>query len=151
MTVLLLVVVILMGYFNFFLYGAFKKKNAQYDKIRRNFLMLYDWIDLESECSESRGLASVLQKKGYNKIIIYGWGYLGNLLYRELRHSQIEIKGILDRKCVANVYNIPSYSLQSELPEADAVIVTVLYDAEIIRNDVSKIVKCPIVSLEELV
>lgn len=148
---MLIVIIALMGYSLFFLYGAFKEKCGQYDKFKRNFLMLYDWMDLESENTGNRALATLLEKKGYNEIIIYGWGYLGNRLYRELRHTQIQIKGVLDRRGVSNLYNIPSYSLQSQLPEADAVIVTVLSDVEKIRYDVEKIMKCPVVGLEELI
>lgn len=148
---LLLIIIVLMGCVIHLLYEAFKEKNAQYNKMRRNFLMLYDWMDLELESSGGRALASVLQERGYNEIIIYGWGYLGNRLYRELRHTQIQVKGILDRSGIGNFYNIPSYSLQSQLPESDAVIVTVLNDVEKIRNDVEKITKCPIVNLEELI
>lgn len=151
MIILSLIIIVLMGSLIFFLYGAFKEKTEQYSKLRRNFLMLYDWMDLESENSEKRALASILQERGYNEIIIYGWGYLGNRLYRELRHTQIQVKGILDRSGTGNSYNIPSFSLKSRLPNADAVIVTVLNDGDKIRNDVGKITECPIVDLEELI
>lgn len=151
MVILLIVIIIFMGYSIIFLYGAFRQKCEQHDKFKRNFLMLYDWMDLELENDRDRALAVLLEKRGYRRLIIYGWGYLGNRLYRELRHTQIEIKGILDRRGVSNSYNIPSYSLQSHLPDADAVIVTVLNDLEKIRQDVEKITDCPVVSLEELI
>lgn len=146
--VILLLIIIFMGYIVSFLYKAFKQKDIQFSKMKRNFLLLYDWMELAR--TSDKVLASLLQEKGFTEIIIYGWGYLGKQLYKELQGSQINVKGILDRGCANNEYNIPIYSLQSELPQVDAVIVTVLYDGEKIRNDLVGKVKCPIMSLEEL-
>lgn len=135
-----------MLYIIFFLYGAFKQKCIQYDKIMRNFLILYDWMERKQNDSDS--FVTVLQKKGYNKIVIYGWGYLGHLLCKELMYTQIEVKGILDRKCLIDTYNIPSYRLQDDLPKVDAVVLTVLYDGERIRDNLNRIMDCPVISLE---
>lgn len=148
MIILLLIVIVIMGYVIFFLYDAFKQKSIQYNRVKRNFLLLWDWKDIES--MNCQGLDSILQKKGYNRIIIYGWGYLGEQLYKELRDTLIEVKGILDRKHVSNFYKISSYTLHDELPDADAVIVTVSYDIERIKKDISEIAAYPILDLEEL-
>lgn len=138
-----------MGYIVSFLYKAFRQKDMQFNKMQRNFFLLYDWMDLAR--TGDKVLASLLQEKGFTEIIIYGWGYLGRQLYKELQESQINVKGILDRRNVKNEYNIPIYSLHSELPQVDAVIITVLHDGEKIRNDLVGKVNCPIMSLEELI
>lgn len=138
-----------MGYIVSFLYRAFKLKDKQFNKTRRNFLMLCDWMDFNR--TENKALASLLWEKGYEEVIIYGWGYLGQQLYKDLQDTQIKVKGILDRKTINNVYNIPAYTLQSELPEANGVIITVLYDEEKIRSDLIEKVKCPIICLEDLI
>lgn len=138
-----------MGYVIFFLYEAFREKNKQYNKIRKNFLLLYDWMDLER--TGGRVLGALLKERGYNEIIIYGWGYLGERLYRELESTQIKVVGILDRKSINNFYNITSYTMQNELPKVDAVINTVLYDEEKIKEEVGKMIKCPVINLEEFV
>lgn len=137
-----------MGYSVLFLYRAFKQKDAQYNKMKRNFLLLYDWMDMER--TGDNVLASILRDMGYREIIIYGWGYLGERLYRELENSQIKIKGILDKRYVNNFYHIPTYTLQNKLPSADAVIVAVLYDREKIKTDIAKLVNCPVIGLEEI-
>lgn len=138
----------IMGYMLIWLYKAFEKKNIQYNKLMRNFLALYDWMDLEQK--DHKAIAVLLQEKGYKEIIIYGWSYLGNCLYKELEGTSIKVKGILDRRCVSNIYNIPVYSLESDPPEADAVINTVLYDQEKIREAVGRKIKCPVINIEEL-
>lgn len=138
-----------MGYSIFFLYEAFKQKDMQHSKVLRNFLVLYDWMSLKQ--SNHEALAIALQEKGYYNIMIYGWGYLGNLLFKELENSHIKVEGILDRRQVANSYNIPSYALLNDFPKVDAVVVTVLYDREKIRKDIEKVVSCPIINLEELI
>ena len=57
----------------------------------------------------------------------------------------------MDRKTVNKFNNIQTYTLKSKMLEADAVIITVLYDEEKIRIHIGKKVDCPIVSLEELI
>lgn len=146
---LVILFVIIIGCIVHFLYDAFKEKDEQFNKIKRNFLLLNDWMDLSR--AENHALASLLWKKGYKEIMIYGWSFLGEQLYKDLEGTQIKVKGILDRRTVTNVYNIPTYSLNSKLPKVDAVIITVLYDGEKIKNDLAKVVKCPAINLEELV
>lgn len=88
-----------------------------------------------------------------NEILIYGWGYLGNLLFRELEHTSVKVKGIIERRSVGDICDIPIYSLQDDLPKADAVIVTVLYDTEKIRSDIGEKIgqDCMVICLEELI
>jgi len=148
-TILLLTIIGVMGYSIFFLYEAFKQKDMQHNKVLRNFLILYDWMSLKQ--SNHGAVAMALQERGYHNIMIYGWGYLGNLLFMELENSHIKVKGILDRRQVANIYNIPIYTLDSSLPKVDAIVVTVLYDEKKIREDIEKAVSCPIINLEELI
>lgn len=114
----------------------------------RNFLVLYDWMDLEQ--TNHKALAASLLEKEYNEIIIYGWSYLGNCLYKELYGTSIKVKGILDQRCVSNVYDIPVYSLQNKLPKVDAVINTVLYDEDKIKETIGRMSDCPIINIEEL-
>lgn len=147
--IILLLIIAFMGYIIFFLYNAFKQKDIEFNKYKKNFLVLYDWMDFSR--TKNKALASLLWEKGYKEVIIYGWGYLGQQLYKELQDTQIKVMGILDRRTIDNAYNIPAYTLRSELPEVDAVIITVLYDGAKIRNDLVEKVNCPIISLEELI
>lgn len=146
--VLLCAVIVCMGYGMIFLYKAFQEKDTQYNKIRKNFLLLYDWMDLER--TGEQVLALHLLEEGYNEILIYGWGYLGERLFRELENTQIKVVGILDKKRTNNNYALPVYTMQDKLPKADAVIITVLYDMEKIKMDVSEMITCPIINIEEL-
>ncbi|MDE7336992.1 MAG: hypothetical protein K2N32_02640, partial [Clostridia bacterium] len=120
------------------MYKAFQEKDTQYNKIWKNFLLLYDWMDLER--TGEQVLASHLLEKGYNEILIYGWGYLGERLVRELENTQIKVIGILDKKKTHNYYALPVYTMQDKLPKADVVIITVLYDMEKIKMDVSRMI-----------
>lgn len=65
-----------------------KKRTVNIIKCGRIFL-LYDWMDLER--TGEHVLASRLQEKGYHEILIYGWGYLGERLYRELENTPIKV------------------------------------------------------------
>ena len=59
--VILLLFILFMVYVIFFLYRAFEQKNVQYDKVMRNFLLLYDWM--EQKQNDPDVLVSSLQKK----------------------------------------------------------------------------------------
>ena len=74
---------------------------------------------------------------------------MGERLYRELENTPIKVIGIVDKKNTNNYYDLPSYRVQSELPQADAVLITVLYDVEKIQVDVSKVIECPVISIED--
>lgn len=45
--IVLLVIIVLMVYSISFLYKVYVRKNLQYNKTMRNFLMLYDWMELK--------------------------------------------------------------------------------------------------------
>ncbi len=149
MSFILLLIIFFMLYVIFFLYRAFEQKCIQYDKVMRNFLMLYDWMEEKQKDSEI--LVSFLQERGYGEILVYGWGYLGRLLCKELEHTQIKVKGIIYRRHLSDTYGIPSYRSQDALPKVDAVVLTVLYDGERIMDDIKMNMDCPIISLEEFV
>ncbi len=145
----LFLIIGLMGCVIAFLYQAFKQKNEQYNKMARSFFLLYDWMALMRE--NDRVLALALQEKGITNIMIYGWGYLGKQLCLDLQGSEVKVTGIIDRRPVNNVYQIPVYSLQKELPDTDAIIITVLYDEVAIRKNIERIARCQIINLEELI
>lgn len=145
--ILLCVIIACMGYSIIFLYRAFQEKDSQYNKTRKNFLLLYDWMDLER--TGEQVLVLRMLEEGYNEILIYGWGYLGERLFRELENTPIKVAGILDKKNTSNYYGLPAYTMRSKLPRADAVIITVLYDTEKIKTAVGKMITCPIISIEE--
>lgn len=105
------------------------------------------WLnDREKEISVDRTLI----KKGIQTVAIYGMGYLGCHLYDELENSEIDIKYVMDRELedLAGVLRV--IKLDGELPEVDAVVVTVLGDTNRICNSIRRKCSYKILTLTEV-
>ena len=85
-------------------------------------------------------------------IAIYGYAEFGQRLHDELRDSEVEVKYIIDRSMFSGSLNmLPIYRPDEMLPEIDAVIVTPVWDFDQIKEQLVNRVKCPIISLEEVI
>lgn len=100
-------------------------------------------------CLLQRGnrLGDTLIQMGYKKIAIYGYGYLGKALYRELAESGCCVAYIIDKYLSEN--EIEVLRPGEDMPEIDAVIVTAVYEYEKIRKKYEK--ETPYVSLSEVI
>lgn len=82
------------------------------------------------------GLSDYLEYEEIGSILIYGAGMLGQSMMELLIHSNVEIRGFIDRNAKYISVNIPIFSLEN-LPNnmtADAVIITVLDGDEKIKS-----------------
>lgn len=95
-------------------------------------------------------ISNYLKKNGYQKIAIYGFGYLGRNLYEELKGSEIEVQYVIDRKAPVLDIQIPAYKSYDMFPEADAVIVTLMGNYKKAVSDLEDGVSCPILSFEDI-
>lgn len=91
------------------------------DKFKKMFFIYNAWMDLYNRgCSVSQ----YLRKKGINNVAIYGNGYLGKQLYKELKRNGINVGYFIDRNALYMEEEIPVYSADEKLPQVDAVIIT---------------------------
>lgn len=90
---------------------------------------LMQWVLIEHE---RKSVSDLFIEMGYDNIAIYGHGYLGQMLEKILRGTQIEIECIMDRRFTENggYYR----SADGKLPVADIMVVTVPYQFESIRS-----------------
>ena len=130
----------------FFYYDVLKKEYNQKQKISRNFKLLNRWFDRKIE--NERFIIEYLNDKGYQSVAIYGFGYLGELLYKDLRHFDVSVDYIIDN--VAKNKDIKILSLKDELPKTDVIVVAVSYDYKNIENRIKTKVNVPVIFLEEL-
>lgn len=100
-------------------------------------------------------LEDYLNRHGYSKIAIYGIGHLGQDLIDELEDTSISIKFGIDRDaetCWAAFPIVkPEELSECDLDDVDVVVVTAITYYEEIKEQLSHKVKCPIVSLEEVI
>lgn len=98
-----------------------------------------------------RSMERYLMDAGYEKIAIYGICNIGERLFEELVETEITIAYAIDKNREVSNCDINVYKPTDELPPVDLIVVTTaLYFYEIKRQLQEK-VKCPIISIEELV
>ncbi len=99
---------------------------------------------------QKRGtLASCLQKRGIRHIGVYGLGTFGEVLYRELAGTEVEILYGIDRN-KKEFYGLPVISPKERFPDCDAVLITPL-GGQGIAQELKKKTGLPLLVLEDFV
>lgn len=116
------------------------------DKHLDLFLLMNQWVKIKQE---GKSISEYLQHLGYKKVAIYGLSYVGETLLDELKGSITVAYGI--DKNADNIYaDIDVVSLNDKLDEVDVIIVTAITSFDQIVEELSNKVKCPIVSIEDI-
>lgn len=123
-------------------------KENEAEKFQVFFQMLNRWLLLKQH---NKNIAEYLIKRNYKKVAIYGMGKLGEILFRELEGTGVEVVYGIDRNKDHLDFGIGIYSPEEKLPCADIIIVTaVTYYSEIVWS-LSRQTECPIESLENMI
>lgn len=124
------------------------KNETQLKKFREYFDVLNGWLYLKED---GKKMETFFMMHGYNKIAVYGAGHLGRHLMAELEGSSIIINYFIDQRISAPVKNIEIKNMSEVAGDVDAIIVTPTFDYNQIKNELKKMVKCPIISLLEII
>lgn len=117
------------------------------DKHLELFLMMNQWVKVRQE---GKNLASYFEKRGYKKIAVYGMSYVGETLVKELKNTKIDIVYGIDKNA-DNIYaDVCVVSMSESLEKVDAIVVTAIAFFDEIEDELSGIVDCPIISLEDI-
>ena len=135
--------------------GAVKKVNDQkLDKERELanrhlalFLLMNQWVKVKQD---GKNLASYFEKNGYKRIAVYGMSYVGETLVDELKDTEVEVAYGIDRKEDSLYADVDIVSADDSLEEVDAIVVTAITFFDEIEEMLSEKVKCPILSLEDI-
>lgn len=100
-----------------------ERHDIDHDKSRMLAEMIRRWFSIKLE---KKSLDTVLSQRSIYSIAIYGMGFLGKSLYQELEDSAVGIAYVMDRELQEDEGILKVISLDEELPQVDAVIVTVL-------------------------
>lgn len=127
-----------------------KKVNSDFlvERYRSYWKILNDWLTLKERNGR---LDSYLLRKKYSQIALYGIGMVGLHLIKELEGSSVTIKYGIDQRGNNIHQAFPVYKKEEKLPEVDAIIVSVTYEYGEIYEYLKNRMKCPIISLEEVV
>ena len=124
------------------------EKKKMSDKHLDLYLLMNQWVKLKQK---GINLSKYFEKNGYNRIAIYGMSYVGETLVEELKGTNIEVVYGIDRNA-ENIWidNMNVLSLDDELEDVDAVVVTAISFYDNIKDSLSRKLACPIVSLEDI-
>lgn len=124
------------------------EQNFRQEKFMLFYNILEQWMRLREE---GKSVEQYFIDYGYKKIAVYGVAKMANHLINELNNSSVEIVYGIDKRADIMYGKMPIITLDAELQEVDAIVVTAVCDYEDIKKALLKKVKCPIVSLEEVV
>lgn len=123
------------------------KSKAMSNKHLALFLLMNQWVKLKQE---SKNVADYLKKEGYNQIAIYGMSYVGETLLNELKNTEIDVAYGIDKNAVGIYADVDVYSVEDDLKQVDAVIVTAITFYDEVVKALQKKIDCPIMSLEDI-
>ena len=130
---------------------AFKKKLNELQQYSSKHLALYlmmnQWVKVKQE---GKNLSEYFKENGFHTIAVYGMSYAGETLIEELSESDIVVAYGIDKEAGSLYSDIELVTLDDDLKEVDAVVVTAITFYEEIAEKLEKKLKCPVISLEDI-
>ncbi|MCI8504527.1 MAG: hypothetical protein HFH00_12000 [Dorea sp.] len=118
------------------------------DKYLKMMHVLNQWL---ANQQAGVNIGRYFEENGYHTIAVYGLSYLGERLLAALRETDIDVRYCIDRRADKMSGMGQVKTIEDELPEVDAILVTAVYYFEEIEEELSEKVDCPIISLEDVV
>lgn len=118
------------------------------EKNRVQFILVNQWLKLKQS---GGSICRYLSENGYEKIAIYGMGYIGERVLCELENSDVKIAYGIDKRADGITSSVDIFSLNENLPEVDAVIVSEPFYFDAVEPLLKEKLDCPVLSLEEIV
>ena len=153
-SMIMMFVGVMIGYFLCWLRSLKKeKKDVQIwrklsDKYMDMFMLMNQWIKIYQS---GDAVEKYFEEEGYRSVIIYGMNFIGDRLWNELRNTEINVICGIDKKAKSIISDLPLITSNEEIPQADVIVVTAISSYDAIENDLSKRVKCNIVSIEDVI
>lgn len=122
------------------------------ERYRCNYSITAQWMSLKSD---NKSVLKYFHDHDIKSIGIYGMGNLGELLYKELKGTDVEVKYFSDKNAKELYYGVddlPIYSIEqlNECEKVDAIIVTPVFAFETIKKDLG-FVDVKVISLQDVV
>lgn len=124
------------------------EKDARINKFVGYFNIMDRWLALKEK---NIPIDSLLLKRNYKNVAIYGLGVMGKHLYEELKDSKAQVAYAIDKKADKIFTDLKVITADEELPSVDAIIVTATFDFQAIQEKLAKFFSGPIISLEEII
>lgn len=123
------------------------EKHNLSEKHRILFQLMNMWVKVKQE---KISLPEYFYHNDMRNIAIYGFGVVGRLLENELKDTDVSVRYIIDKNAENCSTKNKKYTPDEELPDVDAVVVTAVTYFDEIEKMMSSKMRCPIVSLEDI-
>lgn len=131
------------------IYGrANNEKIKKIEKFKNYYNLLNQWLINKNE---GKSLETYFLNNNYNTIAIYGMGELGNRLYEEIKNTNIKVKYAIDKNADSVYSNLDVVNMEEDFEMVDVVVITATFDYDVIKDEISTKIDCPIISLEDVV
>ena len=110
-----------------------EKIKKKLDSTTLNVESLAQWVLVEHE---GKNISQLMYDMGYKTIGIYGYGYIGKLLYKVLDKNIITVACIIDK--VFEETDGICMSLKDDLPAMDLIVITSAYYYNEIREEIER-------------
>ena len=125
-----------------------KKEREMGVKMTKYYFTLNNWIEIKQD---NKNLSMYFNTMGYKTVAIYGMKEVGERLYKELKDSEVVVKYAIDQNAEGIYSDVDIYSVDDELPDVDVIVVTPTYYYNSILKNLKDKVKCPIISLDDII
>lgn len=112
------------------------------------FRLLENWMKAREE---NRNVKDYFYKNGYKNIVIYGLGKMASHLFFDLKDSDVKVIGAIDKGAINKFEEYPVVTIDDDIPKADCIVVTIIYDYENVKRILKEKMDCPIVSLMDVI
>ena len=112
-------------------------------------IKLYDqWFATKQE---GKSVVDYLKSEGIKTVAIYGMSFMGQRLFEELRDTGIDVKYGIDKNWDKIYADVDIVSLEEDLEEVDAIIVTAFYFFDEIEDFLMEKTDIRILSIEDII
>lgn len=132
-------------------YNFEKKTVLLEERANRNSALIKAFSSWMKNKQSGKSIVTFLKKNNFRNIAIYGMHHLGEILLNELQEHNITVSYAIDKNADTMKTSIKMFRPDEELDEVDAIIVTPIFYFDEIERQLSQKVKCPIISLEDVI
>lgn len=130
-----------------FLWSGIKNRDQVHYAADAKLELLKLWI----RAGGGSALERYLLDRGVERIAIYGYSDIGDLIYRCLKNTNIEVAYAIDSNGNNKESWLDVLTLQDELPTVDMVILAPVWKLGNVREVLEKKLSCEIVEMSQLV
>lgn len=127
---------------------SFSKVEEKSIKMTEFYHVLERWLYIKQE---NRSLTEYFDRNGYKTVAIYGMKELGERLYDELKGTNVKVQYAIDKNAGQIVADIDVVTPQDALGQVDVIVVTPIHYFNDIESELSQVMDCPIVSIEDII